>query len=85
MGRRNRARVNARKSQARALRERQAARRRGKTGSDYDYPDYDAEASDVVEDDSSTPSVDGMGDICEAVMFNKDGEAIMFQFIKNNC
>merc|ERR1711974_171220 len=85
--RRNRARIaNSRKAQARALRARQIARRRGKTGTDYaDYEEYDAAASDVVEDDASTPSVDGMGDICEAVMFNKDGEAIMFQFTKNDC
>ena len=43
---------------------------------------FDAE---VVEDDASTPSVDGFGDVCEAVMFNKDGETISFQFLKNKC
>ena len=53
--------------------------RRGRT-------DDAAAAEDVeVEDDSSTPSIDGFGDVCEAVMFNKDGEVISFQYIRNNC
>ena len=41
--------------------------------------------ADVVEDDAATPSVDGFGDVCEAVMFNKEGDVISFQFLKNKC
>merc|ERR1711974_67928 len=84
---RNRKAVSSkRRSQARALRARNA-RRRGRTDLPDEITEENAVAFDaeVVEDDSATPSVDGFGDVCEAVMFNKDGDVISFQFLKNKC
>ena len=39
----------------------------------------------VVEDDSGAPEVPGMGKICEAVIFTKDGEVIDFKYVRNDC
>merc|ERR1711881_84582 len=75
-----------RRSQARALRARNARRRiRQDLPEEITEENADMFDAEVVEDDASTPSVDGFGDVCEAVMFNKDGETISFQFLKNKC
>jgi len=77
---------NARRSQARALREaraRQANRARfGRTGEvTADNPPPDA----IVVEDDSDMAVEGMGEICEMVVFTKNEDVIDFKFVKNNC
>jgi hypothetical protein len=85
MSARSRSRLsNARRSQARALRQarqRQAARRAGRQEVSEANPPPDA----IVVEDDSMASLPGMGEICEAVIFTKNEEVIDFKFIKNNC
>jgi len=69
----------------RNARARQAARRAGREEFTAENPPPDAI---VVEDDSEGPSIAGMegvGDICEAVIFTKDDKIIDFKYVKNNC